>query len=340
MKKILLLGGGGFIGSNIAKAYLNEKGTHVTLVDNFSRGSDRLIELDKTFNDASLTIIDLDLTDWSAYSRLTDHYDVVYLLAAMVGVDKVNSIPHEVLRVNTQITMNSLEWLKIKKPRRVLFTSTSETYAGTVEAFGADIPTGEDVPLTIQNISHPRFSYAITKILGESGIIHYSNAGYFHGVIVRYHNVYGPQMGFRHVIPHLVERFRAGENPFKIYGHNQTRAFNFITDAVSGTILAAENGECGEIYHIGDTEEISIEELTEFVGDQLGFKGKYEYAETFPGSVSRRCPDISKAKFALGYKPKIGWQDGVEKTVDWYLNYLNAGNVNSESFYDQYGISK
>ena len=221
-----------------------------------------------------------------------------------------------------------------------MFTSTSETYAGTVEARHASIPTAENVPLMIQDISHPRFTYAITKMLGESGLIHYANAGYFEGVIVRYHNVYGPQMGFRHVIPHLVERFCRGEDPFKIYGHDQTRAFNFISDAVSGTILAAEVGASGEIFHIGDVDEISIEELTKFIGDRLGFDGEYQYEETFPGSVSRRCPDISKARLALQYKPKVSWREGVAKTVDWYLNYLKEGNLNSESFYDQYGIKR
>lgn len=340
MRKILLLGGGGFIGANIADQYLSEKNVHVTIADNFSRGSERITPLKEKYLESMLSVVDIDLTDYDSYGRLTEDYDIVYLLAALVGVDKVNKIPHEVIRINTQITMCCLEWLKLKRPRRVLFTSTSETYAGTVDASHASVPTAENVPLMVQDISHPRFTYAITKMLGESGLIHYANAGYFEGVIVRYHNVYGPQMGFRHVIPHLVERFLRGEDPFKIYGHDQTRAFNFISDAVSGTILAAEAGDSGEIFHIGDVDEISIEELTKFVGERLGFDGKYQYEETFPGSVSRRCPDISKARLTLQYEPKVKWREGVSKTVDWYLDYLKEKNSNSESFYDQYGIKR
>ena len=151
--------------------------------------------------------------------------------------------------------MNVLDWLSETRCKRVLFSSTSENYAGTVEKFNYKVPTDESVPLTIEDVTHPRFSYAVTKILGESGVINFARAGFFESVIVRYHNVYGPNMGFRHVIPHLV-RFRNKEEPFKIYGHDQTRAFNYIDDAVIGTVLAAEKGENMQIYHIGSEEEL------------------------------------------------------------------------------------
>ena len=164
------------------------------------------------------------------------------------------------------------------------------------------------MPLTIKEIRHPRFTYAVTKMLGESGFINYSRKLGFECTIIRYHNVYGPRMGFKHVIPHLVQRFLNNENPFKIYGHDQTRSFNFIDDAVIGTIKAMEIGDNHEIYHIGDEEEISIEDLTRYTGELLNYNNKYEYSPTFPGSVARRCPDISKAKKYLNYKPKVNWK--------------------------------
>ena len=152
------------------------------------------------------------------------------MLASLVGVDKVNSIPHEVIRVNTLLIINSLEWLRNADCKKVLFSSTSENYAGTIERFGYNIPTPEDVPLTIDNIHHPRFTYAVTKMLGESGFLNYSRVFGFNCKIIRYHNIIGPKMGFGHVIPHLVERFTNGESPFKIYGSNETRAFCHIDD--------------------------------------------------------------------------------------------------------------
>ena len=341
MKKVLIIGGGGFIGSNIARYLLLNRDYKVDVIDNFSRSASGKAPLLDEFHDSeTLEIFNADLTHLANFDVLDRDYDYVFMLAAMVGVDKVNAVPHEVIRVNSLLVLNTLEWLRASNCGRVVFSSTSETYAGTIEAFGYDVPTSESVPLTIEDVSHPRFTYAITKMLGESGFINYARQGYFDAVVVRYHNVYGPMMGFRHVIPHLVERFQKNESPFLIYGHDQTRSFNFIDDAVLGTVLAVEKGTNKEIYHIGDSDEISIETLTKFVGQQLNYEGEYEYAPTFPGSVSRRCPDISKAIKDLGYIPQIDWQTGLKKTIQWYLSYLADTEASHESFYDQYGIKQ
>lgn len=340
-RKALIIGGGGFIGSNIAQFLLESRDYNVDVVDNFSRSPNgKTSLLEKYDGNKRLKILNADLTKPNNFNQLDSDYDYVFMLAAMVGVDKVNAVPHEVIRVNSMLLLNCLEWLKTASCGRVVFSSTSETYAGTIEAFGYSVPTDETVPLTIEDVSHPRFTYAITKMLGESGFINYARQGYFDAVVVRYHNVYGPNMGFRHVIPHLVERFKKNETPFLIYGHDQTRAFNYIDDAVLGTVLAVEKGKNQEIYHIGDNDEISIEKLTRFVGNLLKYEGAYEYAPTFPGSVSRRCPNIDKANQDFNYAPKIHWEEGVETTINWYLDYLKKSKDSGESFYDQYGIQK
>ena len=340
-KKALIIGGGGFIGTNIIKYLTNNREYDIDVIDNFSRNSNSKTHILNHYQKSKdIRIFNKDLTKFKNFHVLDSDYDYVFMLAAVVGVDKVNAIPHEVIRINSLLTLNTLEWLKQSKCKRVVFSSTSETYAGTIEAFDYKVPTDEDVPLTIEDISHPRFTYAVTKMLGESGFINYARQGYFDAVIVRYHNVYGPMMGFRHVIPHLVERFRNNETPFLIYGHDQTRAFNYIDDAVMGTVMAAEKGKNMEIYHIGDSEEISIEELTKFVGCILNYDGVYEHAPTFPGSVSRRCPSIMKAQKDFSYTPSVSWKEGITSTVEWYLNYLENPKNQSESFYDQYGISK
>jgi UDP-glucose 4-epimerase/UDP-glucuronate decarboxylase len=134
-------------------------------------------------------------------------------------------------------------------------------------------------------------------------------------------------MGFKHVIPQVVQRFLDNENPFKVYGYDQTRAFNFIEDAVNGTIGAMESEQTnGEILHIGDmNSEITIEKLVHYIGELIGFDGEYERHEAHSGSVSRRCPDTSKAEKLIGYKPETGWKEGVKITVDWYVDYLKSG---------------
>ncbi len=334
-KKVLLLGGAGFIGINIARYLLNNNEYTITIADNFFRSGGKkdeaIEELEKLEN---VNIIGGDFTQPGAFDALADDYDYVYMLASVVGVDYVNTIPHEIIRINTALIFNTLEWLRASKCKKVLFTSTSECYAGTIESFGYAIPTPEDIPLSIQDIAHPRFTYAVTKMLGESGFLNYAKVLGFECTIIRYHNVFGPRMGFKHVIPHLAQRFTAKENPFKLYGHDQTRSFNYIDDAVEGTVLAMEKGKNGEIYHIGASEEITIEELIRYVGKKFDFDGEYEYAPTYPGSTNRRCPDITKARTQLGYNPKVSWQEGLDKTIDWYKDYLSSGKQLHESFYD------
>lgn len=324
-KKVLLLGGAGFIGFNITRYLAENRDYSLTIADNFARGKqDELFtELVKKHN---ITVVPGDYTDPKTFDLLDEQYDQVYMLASVVGVDNANSIPHEIIRINTALIYNTLEWIRRAKIGKVLFTSTSECYAGTIDAFGYTIPTPEEVPLCIEDIGHPRFTYAVTKMLGESGFLNYGRMLNVDVTIVRYHNVYGPRMGFKHVIPHLAVRFRQNEHPFKVYGHDQTRAFCFITDAVKGTVLAMEkDGTNGEIYHIGTQEEITIEELIHYTGELMGYKGEYENAPTYPGSVSRRCPDITKARTQLGFEPSTGWKEGLKQTITWYNEYLEQG---------------
>jgi len=326
-KKVLILGGAGFIGFNVAKFLAENKDYQIAIADNFMK-KNRDEEFDKLVKNFNIKVIEDDFSKEEAYNKLDDTYDQVYMMAALVGVDNANSKPHEVIRINTALTLFTLEWIRRSKIGKVVFASTSENYAGTVDAFGYKIPTPEEVPLTIQNIAHPRFTYAVTKILGESGFLNYAKMLGFETTIIRYHNVFGPRMGFNHVIPHLVIRFRNGEDPFKVYGHDQTRDFCYISDAVEGTVLAMETPAAnGQIYHLGTQVEITIGELIHYTGELMHFKGQYINAPTYPGSVSRRSPDVSKSKKELGFTAKVNWKDGLKKTVDWYNQYFDAGKT-------------
>lgn len=326
MKHVLLIGGAGFIGLNICKQLGAKGDCRLTILDNFFRGKkdDVLNSLVDKYNIEMLTG---DCTSPKAFDQLEKGYDYVYMLASVVGVEYTQKIPEELIRINTALIFNTLEWLKTAHVGKVVFTSTSECYVGTIEKFGYTVPTPEDVPLCIDDIKHPRFTYAVTKMLGESGFIQYSRAYNFECTIVRYHNVYGPRMGFKHVIPQVVQRFLSEENPFMIYGHDQTRSFNYIDDAVAGTILSMETiSTNGEIFHIGDdVAEITIGELVRYIGELIDFKGEYQPMEAHSGSVSRRCPDVTKARKVLAYDPQTNWKEGVKTTVEWYIDYLKSG---------------
>lgn len=337
MKKVLILGGAGFIGLNIAKYLKKNRDYKITIADNLSRGKmdsylSELIESDKNIN-----FIEGDFTTFESFSKLGIGYDYLYMLASVVGVNNTLKIPGEIIRINSLLILNTLEWLKIGGAANVVFTSTSENYAGTIDKFGYQIPTPEDIPLSIIDISHPRYTYAVTKILGEAGFLNYAKAYNFKCTIVRYHNVIGPRMGFKHVIPHLAERFLINkEQPFLVYGHDQTRAFCHVLDAVVGTVKAIESDKSsGEIYHIGTQEEISIDKLIKETGKFFNYKGTYQNAETFSGSTNRRCPDISKAKEQLGYEPTIKWKDALHETLEWYKDFYLNGSVAFESSFEK-----
>lgn len=336
MKKILIMGGAGFIGFNIAKFLQTRDGYHITIADNLSRGKmdDYLSEFIKYKN---VNFIEGDFTQQKTFNKLDKDYDYFYMLAAVVGVNNTLKIPSEIIRINTALTLNTLEWLKEGTAKNVVFTSTSENYAGTIDKFGYKIPTPEEVPLSILDISHPRYTYAVTKMLGESGFLNYAKSFNFNCTVVRYHNVIGPRMGFKHVIPHLAERFLLGnEDPFLMYGHNQTRSFCDIEDAVEGTVAAVEHKSSnGEIYHLGSSVEISIEQLIKEAGSFFNYKGSYKEAPTFPGSTDRRCPDISKANQHFGFEPKVAWDDSLHKTLNWYKEFFESGSKAHESSFEK-----
>ena len=326
-KKILLLGGAGFIGFYLAEVLSKDPVNKITIADNLSRGK-MDSQLTKLIENNNIQFIEGDFTHQESFSLIEKDYDQVYMLASIVGVDNTLSMPHEVIRVNTHLILNTLEWIKESNITKVLFTSTSENYAGTIDEFGFTIPTPENIPLSIPDIAHPRYTYAVTKILGESGFLNYSKAFDFECTIVRYHNVFGPRMGFSHVIPNLVDRFmHDNEDPFMMQGHDQTRTFCYITDAIDATILAMESKKAhGEIYHIGADKEITIERLIKTCGEFFNYKGIYEPAPTFPGSTQRRCPDISKAFDHFSYTPKVNWKEGLEITLAWYQDFfMNKG---------------
>jgi len=238
MKEVLVLGGGGFIGRNIVEFLVNRGDCNVTAADIKEGSNWHEICKDESRRDR-FKAVRADFTDISAFDNLNQSFDEVYMLAAVVGVNRTLKFPQDVIRINTLLTMNTLDWISRNPIKRLLYSSSSENYAGTSDLFNTEIPTAEDVPLCIGDVKHPRWTYAMTKMHGESAFIHSADAYNYECTVVRYQNIIGPEMGFGHAIPHIVERFVKGEEPpFKIYCHDQTRAFCYIDDAVRDTVGA------------------------------------------------------------------------------------------------------
>ena len=320
MPRTLILGGAGFIGYHLALRLAGE-GHELTLVDDLSRGR-RDRELDSLCARPNVTLLQADLTRADALDGLTRRWDGVYMLAAVVGVRNVETDPARVVRTNALTLLHLLDWMA-PESGVLFFASTSETYAGGVTAGTLPVPTPEDVPLSVPDVRAPRFAYAASKILGEAAVIHTARARGLRAVIGRFHNVYGPRMGADHVVPELALRALSGENPFRLYGAEQRRAFCHISDALEAIVrLTASEPAWGQIVNIGnDSEETVIEDLARLVLREARFEPALDRVPAPPGSVARRCPDIGRLRALTGFVPKISIEAGVRDTFAWYRDW-------------------
>jgi UDP-glucose 4-epimerase/UDP-glucuronate decarboxylase len=320
MARILVLGGAGFIGCHLASR-LAAEGHALTLVDDLSRGrrDEAILALTARPN---VRLVEADLTKAGALDALPREWEQVYMLAAVVGVRNVETDPARVIRVNTLALLHLLDWMP-GRGEVLFFASTSETYAGGVAAGHLPVPTPETVPLGVPDVAAPRFAYAASKMLGEAAVIHTARARGLRAVIGRFHNVYGPRMGADHVIPELSLRALRGEDPFRVFGAEQRRAFCHVADAVEAlTRLMATEAAWGQVVNIGnDTEETPIEDLVAMILRTARVRPVVERRPAPPGSVPRRCPDIGRLRALTGFAPKVSLESGVAETFAWYREW-------------------
>lgn len=326
-KKILITGGAGFIGFHLAKK-LQKTGYDICLLDNFSRGT-----LDEEFSKLkklkNLKLINLDCRDKKKLLDIDFHPNIIFHLAAIIGVQNVNQQPYNVLVDNIKMLENIIEFSKSKKKfERLLFASTSEVYAGTLENFELTIPTEEKSPLTITNLLRPRTSYMLSKIYGEAMCIH-SNLPY---TIFRPHNVYGPRMGMSHVIPQQLEKafFANDGDKIEVPSSNQTRSFCYIDDAVTMLNLIMEENNCiNKVLNLGiEEDEIKISEVVQICWETVNKKISPVFLPPTEGSPNRRAPDMKQLKSILVDFKHTNLKDGVSRTYAWYLkNIFNSKNT-------------
>jgi UDP-glucose 4-epimerase/UDP-glucuronate decarboxylase len=320
----LITGGAGFVGYHLAEALAEDPADEVTLLDNLSRGAQD-DELSALTGRPNVKLEVGDLRDVRVWERLETGYDEVYHLAAVIGVRKVVEHPAEVIRTNALSTLHLLDWLVDGGGHKVLFSSTSEAYAWTQHFHELAVPTPEDVPVSLTELADPRSSYAGSKIFGELAVTHYCRA---HGrpfAIVRYHNVYGPRMGYEHVIPELFERASSGQDPLTVYSVDHRRAFCYVSDAVAATVAAMrEPAAEGSTINVGnDREEVTIGELAERLLLCAGIQATISPQKAASDPVKRRCPDLTRARELLGYEPRVMLDDGLQRTLAWYADNLD-----------------
>ena len=323
MKRYIVTGGSGFIGYHLADYLSRQSDVELTIIDNHLRGA-----ADDMFNELisrpNVVFINADMTEQDFYRQLHGFYDGVYHLAALNGTKNFYDRPYTVLRVGILTLMNMLEWCNSENCGAFLFSSSSETYAGTFNRYLGEhpeyLPSCEDIPLTVDDVMNPRWSYGGSKIAGELLTINYCRAEKIPFRIIRYHNIYGERMGFDHVLPEFFKRVHDRIDPFPIYGGEETRAFCAVEDGVRATEAVMLEQKCdGEIIHIGNSaEEIKIIDLLKLVLEIADFHPAIEIKPAPRGCVMRRCPNTEKLFRLTGYRARIPLREALPKMYNYY----------------------
>jgi nucleoside-diphosphate-sugar epimerase len=318
MSRHLITGGAGFIGSALAHRRVAE-GHEVTVFDRFSRGKyERLPRGART--------IAADIRNPFAVEDAIENVDAVWHLAYVQGTQTFYADPKDVIDVALRGVMNVLSACETMDTPELFLVSSSEVYQNPPEGM---FPTDETVPLSVPDVTNPRYSYGGGKIASELACLAYAQAGIPERVvIVRPHNIYGPDMGNEHVIPEFANRMMAlpfSDDRFRIQGTGEeTRSFCHISDCIDGLMVLYERGENENVYHLGNpNEEYMISELAHEVAACFGREIRVMPGELPKGSPTRRLPDIRKMA-ALGYEPKVSLAQGLPATVKWYADQRAA----------------
>ncbi len=312
--RILITGGAGFIGSHLADAYL-QRGDEVFAIDDLSTGSIENIQHLKSNERFHYTIDSVH--NQPALAELVDQCDVIFHLAAAVGVKLIVESPVRTIETNvrgTEVVLN----LANKKKKKVLIASTSEVYGLSTE-----VPFREDGNLVMGATTKGRWSYACSKAIDEFLALAYWREKKLPTIVVRLFNTVGPRQTGQYgmVIPTFVKQALAGR-PLTVYGDGkQTRCFGYVGDIVGALIKLMDNpAAVGQVFNIGSNEEVTILELAERVKELTSSESEitfvpYDeaYEEGFE-DMPRRVPDTSKINALVGFRPEMKL-DGILQSV-------------------------
>jgi UDP-glucose 4-epimerase len=316
--RILITGGAGFIGSHLAER-LVARGDEVHLLDDLSTGSIENIASIK--GHANLTYHIDTIRNYRLTAELVDMCDIVYHLAAAVGVKLIVESPVSTIETNIRGTDIVLS-LAAKKRKRVLITSTSEVYGKR-----NGVPFRENDDLVLGPTNKGRWSYACSKAIDEFLAIAYWKEKRVPTVIARLFNTVGPRQTGRYgmVIPNFVQQALTGQD-ITVYGDgSQTRCFTHVSDVVGGLIRIAEHPNAvGEVYNIGSDQETTILGLAQKIRQMTGSDSRimfvpYDeaYEEGFE-DMMRRVPDISKIRQLVGYEPTVDLTEILSSIIDYH----------------------
>jgi UDP-glucose 4-epimerase len=319
--KALITGGAGFVGSHLSEALL-ARGDEVFVLDNLSTGSiENIVHLkgDRRFHYTIDSVMNEPVT-----AELIDRVDVVFHMAAAVGVRLIVESPVNTIETNVHGTEMVLK-LANKKKKKVIVTSTSEVYGKNNV-----VPFREDADLVLGPTSKGRWSYACSKAIDEFLALAYHKEKRLPVVVVRLFNTVGPRQTGRYgmVIPNFVKQALLG-HPLTVYGDGtQSRCFTYVSDVVDVLMkLADEPGAVGEVFNIGnDREEVTIIDLARRVKERASSKSEIvlmpygqAYEEGFE-DMHRRVPALTKVRQLVGYEPKVHLDEILDRVLAYFTS--------------------
>ena len=304
MKKVVVTGGAGFIGSHLTEE-LVRRGWRVIIIDDLSSGKRENIE--RLLNQGKIEFIKGSLLALPLLQKLFQGVGYVFHQAAIPSVPRSIDNPLASHEANVTGTLNVLIAARDNGVKKVIYASSSSVYGDT-----PTLPKREDMP------PNPQSPYAVTKLAGEYYCRVFEEVYGLATVCLRYFNVYGPRQNsgsqYAAVIPRFIKRASEGKASIIFGDGEQTRDFTFIKDAVEANVLAAESQACG-VFNIGGGKRITINELANLILNITGSKVEPVHQEPRPGDIKHSLADITKAK-TFGYEPKYGLKEGLRQTFE------------------------
>jgi UDP-glucose 4-epimerase len=320
MSTFLVTGGAGFIGSHLVESLLRA-GHRVSVIDDLSSGS--IQNLSRVRSNPRLDFTPETVMNRNVVAELVDRADIIFHLAATVGVFNIIESPVATIENNIGGTEVVLQ-MAAKKKKKVVIASTSEVYGKT-----GKIPFEEDDDLVFGPTSKSRWSYACSKVIDEFLALAYWREYKVPTVVARLFNTIGPRQIGRYgmVVPRFLKQAMAGEN-LTVYGSgNQSRCFTYVSDIVEWLMrLAVLDGAVGEVFNLGNPQEISIAELAKKIIAITESRSGIEYIpyerayeEGFE-DMERRVPGIAKVMRHTGYAPSVSLDEAIRQTRDWFVH--------------------
>ncbi|HEY8670115.1 MAG TPA: SDR family oxidoreductase [Terriglobales bacterium] len=318
MATYLITGIAGFIGSSIARAVLAQ-GDQVRGIDNFSTGKrENIAEILK-----QIDFREADLLNLTAVQDACKGVDYIFHEAAIPSVPKSVLDPVGSNRANVDATVHVLVAAKEAKVKRVVYAASSSAYGDT-----PTLPKHEAMP------PNPISPYAVAKLASEYYMTSFYRCYGLETVCLRYFNIFGPRQDptspYSGVLAKFITQMLDGEQPTIFGDGKQSRDFTYIDNTVEANLLAAKapaSQAAGQIFNVATGTRVDLNETFQVLRKIIGYKGDVKYEAERAGDVKHSLADLSRAEKHLGYKPKVNFEEGLRRTVEWYRGRRQAANA-------------